>query len=603
MKRFQGTLSAFFVVVLLAVGAAAIMSAQTALQAQMSLRPLTARDITDFKLSSASQRSAGLYTIGLGQPAYLEAQVNIALPAADIVGVTWELANRPATSKAELSDSPLGENVPIFEPSDRLAARVAGRKLLRPDVVGMYTVKATITTTSSGTAEVGQTIIGATYVGIQRCAVCHSGAVGSDKVTPWSKTKHAKIFKDGVNGVASDHYGANCIRCHTVGYDADPAAVNGGFDDVAKQVGWTLPAVENQKPGAFEALPAALKNVGNIQCENCHGPGSQHAATGSRILISVSLGSGVCAQCHASGTNHIKSTEWVGSLHSAATSYPSGAGREGCVGCHTGAGFIGRMSEAKTVDTKYSALNCQTCHESHGRTTPATNKLLLRNLTPVKLMDGTVVENAGYGAVCMNCHQSRQNASVYVTTTVGSARFGPHHSPQADMLAGANGFTYGRYIPSSAHVFVVEDTCAHCHMQPATGATDPAFLKSGGHTFKMGIAGDDKKPPVYRVDACYECHGPKTSLFDYQLMDYDNDGMIEGVQTEIQRLLDRLALQLPPVGKPKTEFTIDSTWTAPQLAAAYNWQFVAYDGSRGIHNTAYAVGLLKASIADLASRK
>jgi hypothetical protein len=589
------------VVVLLAAGTAAIMRAQTALQAQLSLRPLTARDITDYKLPSTSQRSAGLYTIGLGQPAYLEAQVNIAIPAADIAGVTWALASRPATSKAELSDSPLGADVPIFEPSDRLAARVAGRKLLRPDVVGMYTVKATIATTSGGTAEVGQTIIGATYVGIQRCAVCHSGAVGSDKVTPWSKTKHANIFKDGMNGVASDHYGANCLRCHTVGYDADPSAVNGGFDDVATQLKWTFPTV--QKAGTYEALPAALKNVGNIQCENCHGPGSQHAATGSRILISVSLGSGVCAQCHASGTNHIKSTEWVGSLHAAATSYPSGAGREGCVGCHTGAGFIGRMSEAKTVDTKYTAINCQTCHESHGRTTPAANKLLLRNLTPVKLMDGTVLDKAGYGAVCMNCHQSRQNAATYVTTTVGSARFGPHYSPQADMLAGANGFNYGRYIPSSAHGAVVEDTCAHCHMQPITDTKNPAFLSAGGHTFKMALQASDKNPVVYQVEACYKCHGPNTSLFDFQLFDYDNDGSIDGVQTEIQHLLDKLALQLPPAGKPKTELAIDSTWTRPQLAAAYNWQFVKNDGSFGIHNTAYAVGLLKASITDLATQK
>jgi hypothetical protein len=35
------------------------------------------------------------------------------------------------------------------------------------------------------------------------------------------------------------------------------------------------------------------------------------------------------------------------------------------------------------------------------------------------------------------------------------------------------------------------------------------------------------------------------------------------------------------------------------LNAAYNYQFVNYDASLGVHNAAYAVGLLKASIADL----
>lgn len=599
--RVQRVLGVLFAAVLLANCTTAILRAQTALQAKISLRPLTARDVTDYKLPSTSQRSGGLSTIGLGQPAYLEALVNSAIPADDIVGVTWVLEKKPAASKAELTDSPLGADVPIFEPSDRAVSRVAGRTLLRPDVVGIYTVRATITTNSGATAEVGQTIIGATYVGVQRCAGCHSGAMGSDVVTPWSKTKHAHIFEEGVNGVASDHYSASCMRCHTVGYDDNPAAVNGGFDDIAKQVKWVFPTV--QKPGTFEALPEALKSVGNIQCENCHGPGSQHAATGSKMLISVSLGSGVCAQCHASGTNHIKSTEWVSSTHAAVTTYTSGAGREDCVRCHTGLGFIDKMKGVKTVDTAYTPVNCQTCHESHGRTAPATNKLLIRNLEPVKLMDGTVVNNAGNGAVCMNCHQARQNASVYVTTTVGSARFGPHHGPQADMLAGANGYTYGQYIPSSAHGFVVEDTCAHCHMQPNTDTKGPSFLKAGGHTFKMTKPGDDANPPVYMVEACYKCHGPNASLFDFQLMDYDGDGVISGVQFEIKGLLNKLALQLPPVGQPKDSLAIDATWTRAQLAAAYNYQFVKEDGSFGIHNTAYAVGLLKASIADLAANK
>jgi hypothetical protein len=35
------------------------------------------------------------------------------------------------------------------------------------------------------------------------------------------------------------------------------------------------------------------------------------------------------------------------------------------------------------------------------------------------------------------------------------------------------------------------------------------------------------------------------------------------------------------------------------LEAAYNWQFVANDGSLGVHNAPYATGLLKASIANL----
>jgi hypothetical protein len=136
----------------------------------------------------------------------------------------------------------------------------------------------------------------------------------------------------------------------------------------------------------------------------------------------------------------------------------------------------------------------------------------------------------------------------------------------------------------------------------ATATTDAAFLKAGGHTFKTDFTPADSTTPVQLVGACQNCHGPEITTFDFPLFDYNGDGKIEGVQTEVQRLLDTLSAMLPPAGQAKTSLTIDSTWTQPQLEAAYNWLFVTNDGSKGIHNTAYAVGLLKASIADLTAR-
>ncbi|MGH7992733.1 MAG: hypothetical protein ACREDQ_04400, partial [Limisphaerales bacterium] len=103
--------------------------------------------------------------------------------------------------------------------------------------------------------------------------------------------------------------------------------------------------------------------------------------------------------------------------------------------------------------------------------------------------------------------------------------------------------------------------------------------------------------------ACQQCHGPTVTSFDFSLQDYNGDGVIQGVQTEVQSLLNKLSTWLPNTngvvdGLVKTP-SPTSSWTAPQLEADYNWQFVNNDGSLGIHNTAYAVGLLKASIANL----
>jgi hypothetical protein len=166
------------------------------------------------------------------------------------------------------------------------------------------------------------------------------------------------------------------------------------------------------------------------------------------------------------------------------------------------------------------------------------------------------------------------------------------------MLAGTNGFNYGQKIPSSAHKSVVDDTCVGCHMQ-TVAETDPTLAHAGGHTFGMAWNGADGKSRVELVGACQSCHGELVTTFDFPLFDYDGDGVIDGVQTEVQHLLDQLSALLPPDAKVKGALTIDATWTKPQLEAAYNWQFVMEDKSRGVHNTAYAVGLLKASIKDL----
>jgi len=88
--------------------------------------------------------------------------------------------------------------------------------------------------------------------------------------------------------------------------------------------------------------------------------------------------------------------------------------------------------------------------------------------------------------------------------------------------------------------------------------------------------------------------------FDIPKDDYDGDGKVEGVQTEVEGLMTILAKSLPPVGQDGIVMAED--FTEKQLKAAYNYNFVYYDGSHGIHNTQYTVGLLKASIKDLTGK-
>jgi hypothetical protein len=244
------------------------------------------------------------------------------------------------------------------------------------------------------------------------------------------------------------------------------------------------------------------------------------------------------------------------------------------------------------LPTAYEPIGCAACHDSHSDENPHQ----LRLVGEITLMDGfTKISNAGNSGLCMNCHLSRRNATNYVETTTGSSSFGPHHSGQADMLAGANAITYGKVIPSSAHGKAIDDGCVYCHMQ-SVAATDPGFTQVGGHTFK--IAFETSTNSIELVNACTQCHG---DINDFNLVrqDYDGNGVVEGEQTEVKSLLGKLAVLLPPVGVEKDNISINSSWTKQQLRAGYNYLFVHDDGSYGVHNAAYAVGLLKASIADL----
>ena len=623
-------LAAVLIARLTLVTAAAAVAAPPGLQGQLTLRPLTPQEITDYALKDA-QGASGLSTVGVGQPAYLEILVNNAVPNADITNVTWVLAAKPVGSLAALGDSPLGAHVPTFKMADRFndagaaVYKVAGRTLLRPDARGQYTVTASIQTATSGSTNLTQNITAGNYVGVNTCALCHSGGlIAPNTMVPWSGTLHASIFTKGINGHEGLDYGAKDVPFHTAGFDTNTNAVNGGFDDIARLIGWAFPTTLNTNN--WDLVPASLKNLANVQCENCHGPGSEHAfSLGNTNLISKSFVAGSCAQCHDNKdmgeASAIKVAEWSNSKHAVATRSPSGAGRGACIRCHTAPGFAGFIANSgktnpEPVTTAYEAITCAACHDPHD----ATNPHQLRAANSYTLPEGTTVSHVGSGALCMTCHHSRngeanqniENYKLGKPTWAGGSSFGPHESTAGDMVEGVNAFTYGKDIPSGSHNAVIPNVCVGCHMQPVD-KSHPAFTKAGGHTYSMTYeveqAGVKKK--VDLVDVCVKCHG-QIEGFNFARKDYDGDGVIEGVQTEVKHLLDNLSRLLPDTtyradgnyvadGLVKTigRTSIKTNWPSKFLQAAWNAAFVNVDRSMGVHNAPYAVGVLKASIADL----
>ena len=263
MKKIPARLMA---VVLMAAGAlTTAQAATTPLQAHIVLRPLSEVDRGNalYGLPTDTELSGGINTVGVGTAVYPEVEVNAAFPAADITNVTWSVIAKPSLYSAPvLTNSPLGTNVPIYEPSDRLIYQVAGqltgktygRALFRPDLISVdtlggglkYTVQATVYTTT-GTTNVTQDITAGTYKGASVCLLCHDspGSVAPDK-SSWLTTMHSIVFSNEIDGAANFAHAPmrqSCLECHATGFSANTNVADGGFSSMQLATGWTIPPV------------------------------------------------------------------------------------------------------------------------------------------------------------------------------------------------------------------------------------------------------------------------------------------------------------------------------------------------------------------------
>ena len=199
----------------------------------------------------------GLKNVGKEVKVYLEGTSSVALNNA-----AFAFASKPSGSNATFGA------VKNVDTSTQIISFI-------PDVIGTYDIEF-----SSGGNIALITINAGLYLGVEggavSCKTCHGPipAVNPNIYDKWLGTGHAMIFTEAMAGTLSDHYGPNCISCHTTGYI--PGASNDGFDDLD----FVYPSgPDSLNEGTWELLltnsPEAMKRA-NIQCESCHGPGSAH---------------------------------------------------------------------------------------------------------------------------------------------------------------------------------------------------------------------------------------------------------------------------------------------------------------------------------------
>lgn len=498
----------------------------------------------------------------------------------------------------------------LVAPEDSMTELMDGNvAIFMADVEGVYELTLTATDADGNVGEETWVVYATTYVGSgyldgpedeqTQCIDCHE-----DYAEGWMATRHSMTFVDTLNGDLSDHFGPDCVYCHTTGFNNRPEAVNGGFDDLAAEHGWTLP--EDLMAGGWDAFVEEYPEVAamaNVQCESCHGPGYLHVfeATRRESMIGTGLAYGTCAQCHAEEPYLTVPLQWEASGHADITSrsftYPIGPERGSCVQCHSGVGFIDFAAglPQDELRTDYQPITCAVCHDPHN----VENPNQLRVFDTVLLPDGTDVADAGASATCMSCHNARRDANATVQGAVEGGRFStPHYSTAGELMNSTGGYTWGEDVPTTTHGTVLEDSCIDCHMstspgRDADGNPLPGHNTVGGHSFAM--VDDDG---FEHIDACQSCHDNTTS-FDFEAFrDYDGDGTIESNREEIAGLRELLEGALVEAGVGVLDhhpyFEIPEGADENTYGAVWNLKFTESGGS-AVHNLRYTVGLLQLS--------
>jgi hypothetical protein len=445
------------------------------------------------------------------------------------------------------------------------------------------------------------------YAGSKVCLTCHLSLCQYVTNTP-----HASAFSSPAFKAVGGQTNSSCLPCHTVGYGLPT-----GFSFTNKN-------------GVF----SYATNLAGVQCENCHGPAANHAASEDdpSFTPQVEIAATVCGGCHT-GPMQPTYEEWNTSGHAAvvpdalqamssSTNNISSCGR-----CHSGSvrlALINGQNPLTLTNDLDVAITCVVCHDPH-----QTNSNPVQLYNPIfstnyfSLATTDVFTNK-YAAnkninLCAQCHNTRGAAWTDIS-------YAPHRSLQYNFLLGSVGqlwngvtdspasFNPGTHagLPDSAQnsisgTFYLTNQCVSCHMQ---SDAPPATTQS--HTFA-----------VTSHVVCLNCH-----LFD---PGQSGLGVSNEVTTVIVMLNNWAVSQAPAAlqtnGAILWEYTTPGglilqtnlsgyatgwiqldqvNYTGPNAAgqalipdnikkARFDLYLVVNDGSLGAHNWIFALNLLSAA--------
>ena len=351
----------------------------------------------------------------------------------------------------------------------------------------------------------------ALYAGVDSCIECHT-----ENHSGWIRTIHSTAFDTLAESGDDDNF--LCFACHSVGYGEAS-----GFVDLA-----TTP------------------QLAGVQCESCHGPGSNHNIDPETYHLQRPFDSALCGACHQSchglcgDDHHPQFEQWSESKHSTALfdllQQPDA--EDACLECHSTDYRLAPEGEEPTLLEALYSVECVACHATHH------NDHLGQLRLPKRLL-------------CAECH-----------TMLDAVPGSEPDQPQTEMLHGVGGFDLdGSRLegPHTAHWWGIPDECSVCHVlsEPYGGPDQPV---NSGHTF------------LANMRACGPCHTEETATL-----------LTAGMAAEMGARLSLIARYYDP---EDALYVDPATLTPEELVqyeiATFNYHLVLNDRSLGSHNAPYA---------------
>ena len=407
----------------------------------------------------------------------------------------------------------------------------------------------------------------------------------------------------------------NCAYCHTTGFDVE----RGRWQD------------------------------DGVQCESCHGPASSHIElaqdagrrpseeelTAVRAAIYRSPDPQTCGQCHSRGSSPDGHPYPVGytpgaSLSDFFTLVPNDAADHWWLAGHASQPNMQynewlESTHATSVEdmrgSDYAEDSCLACHSEDARMTTRLTGLVESEERDAPAPEAVTVASAQWGVTCTTCHQPHTdseepldlvmepNALCASCHTNPPDSTGVHH-PVTEMFEGVTLVPGVEGVPG-VH-FSEEDgpRCLTCHMQSVpvsmSSAATEAHLEAeagrkcsschnGGipagaashaaHSFQPVLPGESQTLP----SACEGCHNNLTTN--------DLSLLVSDTQAAVKARLEAARAQLASLTVP-ADGSEDAARYQQMVTAL---DFVANDGSFGIHNYRYTDALLKAAESDLSA--